>query len=160
MKKQKKTPFNFDLQLFADSFNAQQVMSGTQGEVWIDDKYMAQVTGLKAEVNLIKEEVHQVKKMGKQYKTTGWEGKGNVKMNHMSSYFINLMADNIKAAKQTVVTLVVKLDDPDAIGAERVIIRDATFDKLTLMNWAAKKLTEDDYDFTFTDFDVLDTADE
>nr|DAM73775.1 MAG TPA: tail tube protein [Caudoviricetes sp.] len=144
----------------AESFNAQQVMSGTQGEVWIDDEYMAQVTSFKAEVNLIKEEVHQVKRMGKQYKITGWEGKGNVKMNHMSSYFINLMAENIKNAHQTIVTIVAKLDDPDAIGSERVVIRDATFDKLTLMDWQAKKLTEDDYDFTFTDFEILDSADE
>lgn len=144
----------------AESFDAQQVMSGTQGEVWIDDEYMAQVTSFKAEVNLIKEEVHQVKRMGKQYKITGWEGKGNVKMNHMSSYFINLMAENIKNAHQTIVTIVAKLDDPDAIGSERVVIRDATFDKLTLMDWQAKKLTEDDYDFTFTDFEILDSADE
>ena len=144
----------------AESFNAQQVMSGTHGEVWIDDIYMAQVTGFKVEVNLIKEEVHQVKRMGKQYKITGWEGKGNVKMNHMSSYFIDLMADNIKNAHQTVVTIVAKLDDPDAIGSERVVIRDATFDKLTLMDWQAKKLTEDDYNFTFTDFEILDSADE
>lgn len=144
----------------AEAFNSQQVMSGTQGEVWINDKYMAQVTAFKAEVTLTKEEVNQVKKMAKQYKVTGWEGKGNVKMNHMSSYFLDLMADNIKNAKQTVVTIVAKLDDPDAIGAERVIIRDATFDKLTLMDWEAKKLTTDDYDFTFSDFDLLDTADE
>ncbi len=144
----------------AESFDAQKVMSGTHGEVWIDDRYMAQVTGFKAEVNLIKEEVHQVKRMGKQYKVTGWEGKGNVKMNHMSSFFINLMADNIKNAHQTVVTIMVKLGDPDAIGSERIVIRDATFDKLTLMDWQAKKMTEDDYDFTFTDFEILDSADE
>ena len=48
-----------------DSMNAQQVMSGTEGEVWIDGNYMAQVTSFKAEVNLIKEEVNQVKKRGK-----------------------------------------------------------------------------------------------
>lgn len=98
--------------------------------------------------------------MAKQYKVTGWEGKGNVKMNHMSSFFLNLMAENIKNAHQTVCTIVGKLDDPDAIGAERVVIRDATFDKMTLMDWEAKKLAQDDYDFTFTDFDLLDTADE
>ena len=44
----------------AEAFNSQQVMSGTQGEVWINDKYMAQVTAFKAEVNLTKEEVYQV----------------------------------------------------------------------------------------------------
>lgn len=141
-----------------DKFVAQRVMSGTQGEIWIDGKYMAEVTGFKAEIKLIKEEVNQVKTMFKQYKVTGCEGTGNVKMNHVSSYFINLMADNIRNGRQTVVTIRAKLDDPDSVGREEVIIRDATFDKLTLMDWEAKKLTEDDYDFTFTDFEVPVTA--
>lgn len=141
-----------------DNFEASQVMSGTQGEVWIDGKYMAEVTGFKAEIKLLKEEVNQVKRMFKQYKVVGCEGTGNVKLNHVSSFFIQLMADNIKNAKQTVCTIVVKLDDPDAIGAERISITDATFDKLTLMDWEAKKLAADDYDFTFTDFDILDVA--
>lgn len=141
-----------------DNFNASQVMSGTQGEIWIDGKYMAEVTAFKAEIKLIKEEVNQVKKMFKQYKVTGCEGTGNVKMNHVSSYFMNLLAENIKKARQTAVTIVVKLDDPDAVGAERISITDATFDKLTLMDWEAKKLTSDDYDFTFTEFAILDTA--
>lgn len=141
-----------------DKFEAQRVMSGTQGEIWIEGKYMAEVTGFKAEIKLIKEEVNQVKTMFKQYKVVGCEGTGNVKMNHVSSYFINLMADNIRKGRQTVVTIRAKLDDPDAVGREEVIIRDATFDKLTLMDWEAKKLTEDDYDFTFTDFEVPVTA--
>lgn len=141
-----------------DNFTASQVMSGTQGEVWIDSQYMAEVTGFKAEIKLLKEEVNQVKRMFKQYKVVGCEGTGNIKLNHVSSFFIQLMADNIKNARQTVCTIVVKLDDPDAVGAERISITDATFDKLTLMDWEAKKLTSDDYDFTFTDFDILDVA--
>ena len=32
-----------------DNFNASQVMSGTQGEIWIDGQYMAEVTAFKAE---------------------------------------------------------------------------------------------------------------
>ena len=155
-----KKKFTFDLQRFADSMEAQQVMSGTEGEVWIDSHYMAQVTAFSADVNLVKQEVNQVKKRGKQYKTTGWEGKGKIKMNHISSFMIDKMAANVKAGKQTVCTIIAKLDDPDAIGAERVCIRDATFDKLKLRDWEAKKLTEDSYDFTFTDFDILDSASE
>lgn len=143
-----------------DSMNAQQVMSDTEGEVWIDGDYMAQATAFKAVANLIKQEVNQVKKRGKQYKTTGWEGKGSIKMNHVSSYMIDKMAQNIKDGHQTVCTIVAKMSDPDAIGAERVVIRDATFDSLTLMDWEAKKLTDESYDFTFTDFDFLETASE
>lgn len=143
-----------------DSMNAQQVMSGTEGEVWIDGDYMAQATAFKAVAHLIKHEVNQVKKRGKQYKSTGWEGKGSIKMNHVSSYMIDKMAQNIKDGHQTVCTIVAKMSDPDAIGAERVVIRDATFDSLTLMDWEAKKLTDESYDFTFTDFDLLETASE
>ena len=49
----------------AEAMDAQQVMSGTEGEVWIDGKYMAQVTAFKAVVNLEKVEVNQVKDRGK-----------------------------------------------------------------------------------------------
>ena len=141
-----------------DSFKAQQVMTGTEGEVWIDSQYMAQVTSFKAQVKLIKTEVNQVKVRAKQYKVTGWEGSGSVKMNHVSSYFVKKMSDNIKNGHQTVCEIVAKVADPDAVGAERVAIHDATFDTLVLMNWEAKKLMEDDVNFTFTDYDILDTA--
>lgn len=143
-----------------DNFQAQQVMSGTHGELWIDGQYMAQVTAFKAEVELTKEAVNQVKKMFEGYKYTGYKGKGSVKLNHVSSFFVNKMASNIKNAHQTVCTIISKVSDPDAVGGERVVIRDATFDKLTLTDWTAKKLMEDSLDFTFTDFDILDTADE
>lgn len=45
-----------------DNMKAEQVMSGTQGELWIDGQYMAEVTAFKAEIKLVKEEVNQVKK--------------------------------------------------------------------------------------------------
>lgn len=59
----------------AEAFNSQQVMSGTQGEVWINDKYMAQVTAFKAEVNLTKEEVNQVKKWQNSTRLPGGKAK-------------------------------------------------------------------------------------
>ena len=143
-----------------DSFKAQQVMSGTEGEIWIDSQYMAQVKAFKAQVKLIKTEVNQVKVRAKQYKVTGWEGSGSVKMNHVSSYFVQKMSNNIKNGHQTVCEIVAKVSDPDSVGGERVAIHDATFDTLILQNWEAKKLMEDEVEFTFTDYDILDTADD
>lgn len=143
-----------------DAYNPEQVMIGTQGEVWINDKYIAQVTAFKAVAKLNKEKVDQVKKMFTGYKVTGYEGTGTIKMNHVSSYFVNLMSDNIKAGKLTKVTIIAKLDDPDAVGPERIVVRDATFDTLKLMDWTAKKLVEDNYDFTFTDYEILDATDD
>lgn len=143
-----------------DGMNSQQVMSGTHGELWIDGDYMAQITEFKANINLKKTAVNIVKTMGDQFKITGWEGKGSLKMNKVSSYMIHKLADNIKQGKQTVCTIISKLSDPDSIGTERIVIKDATFDSLILADWSAKKIGEESYNFTFTNFDVLDSAGE
>lgn len=139
---------------------AKQVMNGTHGEVWIDGDYMAQVTECKATVTQKKTAVSIVKVMSDQYKVTGYEGKGSLKMNKVSSYMIKKLSDNMKAGKQTTCTIISKLSDPDAIGTERVVIKDAVFDSLILADWTAKKLGEESYPFTFTDWDILDQASE
>ncbi|NNG67344.1 phage tail tube protein [Caldanaerobacter subterraneus] len=138
-------------------YKAEQVINGTFGEVWINGEYVAEVTGLEAKVTLEKSEVNIVGKLSKGYKVTGYEGKGTLKLNKVTSRFIKLMNDNMKQGKQTVCTIVSKLADPNALGAERIVIKDATFDELTLANWEARKLTEESVPFTFTDWDVLDT---
>ena len=139
---------------------SKQVMNGSQGELWIDGDYMSQVTEFKAEVTIDKTEIKMVKKLQKQYKMIGLTCKGSLKMNHISSYMLDKMSENIKAGKQTICTIVSNLDDPDSIGAERIVIKDAVFDSLILADWAAGKMGEESYNFTFSDWDILDTADE
>lgn len=139
---------------------SKQVMNGSQGELWIDGDYMSQVTEFKAEVTIDKTEIKMVKKLQKQYKMIGLTCKGSLKMNHISSYMLDKMSEDIKAGKQTICTIVSNLDDPDSIGAERIVIKDAVFDSLILADWAAGKMGEESYNFTFSDWDILDTADE
>lgn len=139
-----------------NGYRAEQVINGSHGELWINGDYVAEITGFEAKVTLEKSEVHMVKKLSKGYKVTGYEGKGSIKLNKVTSRFIKLMNDNMKKGKQTVCTIISKLDDPDAMGAERIIIKDATFDELTLANWEAKKNGEESIPFTFSDWDVLD----
>ena len=139
-----------------DGYRAEQVINGTWGELWINGEYVAEVTGLEAKVTLEKAEVPMVRKMSKGHKVTGYEGKGTIKLNKVTSRFIKLMNDNMKQGKQTVCTIVSKLADPDALGAERIIIKDATFDELTLANWEARKNVEESVPFTFSDWYVLD----
>ena len=98
-----------------DGMKAQQVMNGTEGELWIDGDYMAQVTEFKAQVNLKTVPVNIVKTRADQTKVVGWEGKGSLKMNHVSSYMVDKMSDNIKNGKQTVCTIISKLSTPREI---------------------------------------------
>ena len=139
------------------SYTPEKVINGTFGEVWVDDDYMAEVTALEAKVSLDKTEVNQVGTLAKGYKITGIDGKGTLKLNKVSSYFIKKLSDNTKAGKTTTCTIISKLNDPDSFGAERIQLNGCTFDELTLANWEAKKLGEESIAFSFTSWGVLDT---
>ena len=140
-----------------ESYTPERVISGTQGEVWIDGFYMAEVTGCEAKMTLKKQEVNQVKVMGGGQKVIGVEGKGTVKFNKVSSHMLVKLAESIKAGKTATATIISKLDDPDAYGVERVALNNCVFDEVTLVDWEAGKLGEESYSFTFSDFELLDT---
>ena len=137
----------------------EKTLHGTFGELWVNDDYMAEVTGLEAKVTLEKTEVNQTGSLAKGYKITGIDCKGTIKLNKVTSYFINLLSENTKAGKTTSCTIISKLADPDASGVERVKLTGCTFDELTLANWEAKKLGEESIPFTFTGWEVLDKID-
>ncbi|BBF45076.1 phage-like element PBSX protein xkdM [Lachnospiraceae bacterium KM106-2] len=139
-----------------NSYTPDRVINGTFGECWIDGEYMAETTALNAKVTLEKSEVHQTGKLTKGYKVTGIDGKGTLKLNKVSSYFINKLSENIKAGRTTTATIISKLADPDSLGSERIQLEGCTFDELTLVNWEAKKLGEESIPFTFTSWTTLD----
>ena len=138
-------------------FSPEKVINGTFGELWVNDYYLAEVTGLEAKVTIEKTEVNQVRKLAKGYKITGIDCKGTIKINKVTSYFLNLLSDNVKKGKQTPCTIISKLADPDSDGRERIKLTGVTFDELTLANWEAKKLGEESIPFTFTGWKVMDS---
>lgn len=139
------------------SFRPEQVINGSFGEIWANGEYCAEVFGFTAEIDLGFADVNMVRNLGKAKKLTEYEGKGELKLNKVTSKFMRLVSENLKAGKQTTVSIISKLDDPDALGAERVSIKDATLEKLTLASWEAKSLGEETIPFSFTDWDILDS---
>lgn len=141
------------------AYTPERVVSGTFGEVWLDGTYLPQATSLEAKASLEKTEVNQCRTLGKGYKITGLDGKGTLKMNKIDSTFLNLLSEDTQNYTSTSHTLISKLDDPDAFGAERVQINDVVFDEITLADWELKKLGEESIGFTFTSWELLDTID-
>jgi hypothetical protein len=139
-----------------DSYTPAQVINGTWGELWVNGSYLAEVVAFQATVTLTKADVNITRRLAKGSKVIGYEGKGSIKINKVTSFFVNLTSDNIKAGKQTSCTIISKLSDPDAVGAERVVVNDAVLDEISLANWEAKKNGEESIPFTFSDWDFLD----
>ena len=138
------------------SYAPEKTINGTFGELWIDDYYLAEVTGLEAKATIEKQEVNQTGTLTKGYKVTGLDCKGTIKLNKVSSYFQIKLSDAIKKGKTPSCTIISKLDDPDSEGAERVKLMGCTFDEVTIANWEAKKLGEESIPFSFTDWEFLD----
>lgn len=136
------------------------VINGTWGEVWIDSDLVQEAIELQATVTLQKAKITTCMKLAQDTKVTGIDCKGTLKLLKVSSRMTKKINDNLLKGKETVCTLVSKLEDPDSWGAERISISDAKFDQLNLINWAAGKNGEESMPFTFTTWKLLDTIDQ
>lgn len=135
---------------------AKQVINGTWGEAWIDGSQLASIEALEAIIEFEHEDINQPRKLSTGKKMVGWEGSGTLSFKHINSQFIILMRDDLKEGKQTEVDIITKLDDPDALGAERMHFKNVTFEDLPLANWEAKSPGELEVSFFFDDWEPLD----
>ena len=136
------------------------VINGSYGEAWLDGDYLAEIKGLEAKIAIEYEDIDRPRKLGKGKKMIGYEGTGSLKLHKVTSRFIKLLSDNLKQGKQTSFTVISKLDDPDALGAERIMIKNVTLEELTLANWEAKTTGEEEIPFSFDDWEPMDLIDE
>jgi len=139
-------------------FNGEKVMSGTFGEVWLDGEYVAEAFGLEAKLEIEKEDVALPGKFATDSKFIGYKGSGTIRMHKAGSRMIKKMSELIKQGINPRFQILSSLADPSADGAERILIKDASFSDLTLVNWELKKKGEVEAPFTFTDWEEQDVV--
>ena len=135
---------------------ANRVMSGTWGEVWLDSDYVSECYGLQAKVSFNKEDVQICRQMATDKKVTSTSCTGSLKIHKVNSRMAIKIGDNIRNGKDVRFTIISKLDDPDAYGAERIVLRNVSFDDLTLADWEVAKNGTVEAPFTFTDYEFMD----
>ena len=140
----------------SDVYQGSRVISGTYGEVWIDDDYYGEVTSGNGKMTLDRQDISIVRKLGKSNKITGWSGSGEVKGNHVRSFWVAKILENMRAGKDTVCNIKMKLADPDAFGFEVCIFKGCTFDELTLIDFENGKQGEESMPFKFSDVEFTD----
>lgn len=82
------------------TFEDNDVINGSWGEVWVDNDYMAQATALEATIKFTKTDVPQTGRLNSGKKVTGIEGSGTLKLNHASSYFKKKNSDRYQKWKK------------------------------------------------------------
>ncbi len=136
--------------------NAKRVASGTWGELWLDGEKVAEVYKFQAKVTMDKENIPQCGVIWTDSKVRSISGTGSMGLHKASSRMARKIGDAIKRGQDLRFTAVSKLADPDAYGAERVSIKDVSFDDLTLADWEAAVSGKVEAPFTFRDYDYLD----
>ena len=135
---------------------ATRVISGTWGELWLDADKVAECYGFQAKVAFNKEDIAMCGRMSTDKKVTSITCTGSLRMHKVTSRMARAIGENIRNGRDVRFTLVSKLKDPDAYGAERVVVKNVSFDDLTLADWEAKSVGRVEAPFSFTDYEFLD----
>ncbi|MBC5733944.1 phage tail tube protein [Lawsonibacter hominis] len=136
--------------------SAKRVISGTWGEVWLDSDKVSECYGLQAKVGFNKEDIALCGQMASDKKVTGIDCTGSLRMHKVNSRMAQVIGQYIRNGRDIRFTVISKLNDPDAYGAERVVLKNVSFNDLTLADWEAKSPGKVESPFTFTDYEFLD----
>lgn len=136
--------------------SAKRVASGTWGQVWLDGDYVSECYGCKLAVKTTKEKIRLAGQMAGDNKITGIELTGTLKLYKCNSRMARLIGDKLKSGRDVRFTVISKLADPDAYGAERISVTGVSFDDLTLADWESGKIGQIEVPFTYTNYEFLD----
>lgn len=136
--------------------SAKRVISGTFTEVWLDGEQVGEAYGIQLKVSFDKEDVPMCGVMGTDKKVVAYSCTGTLRMYKTNSRMATKVGENIRNGKDVRFTLISKVDDPDAYGAERVAAYNVSFDDLTLADYEARTIARVEAPFTFTDYELLD----
>lgn len=139
------------------ALDSTRVINGSYGEVWHEGTWLTNVQSAEAMVEINKEEINRSGTRWVGHKVTSLTGTGSITGYKITSDFIKLVgAVANDRSKPYVTELIMKLDDPESFGAERVRLKGVQFDQIPLGNFEVGSLIEEELPFTFSGYDLLD----
>ena len=137
-----------------DSLN---VVNGHYGAVFHEGAWLANFNKGKADVDIQKGELKLSGDRWIRHKVLSLKGTGSISGYKVTSELIQFntpVADSRNVSVRT--ELVMKLDDPEAYGVERIRLMNVMFDKIQLADWEAGKEVNEEWAFTFEGYELLD----
>lgn len=140
----------------ADSIKTNQIIRGTYGRVWIDGELFANVKSFEAKLTLNYEEIDLSNDLGKHQRYMGFTGEGTMTLHKVNSKIFAKLAKAIKSGEMPEISIVGKLEDPTALGAERVSFTEVTIDEVMALKYENATIGEEEVPFKFADYEPLD----
>jgi hypothetical protein len=136
--------------------DATKIINGTHGQVFLGDDEVAEMKAFQAKLEFQKEEIKIAGQMATDTKLMGYSGKGSLQLHKVNSRMVKALLNDIKEGKDPRFTLIGKLADPNSNGAERIAIKNVSFDDLTLFDFEVGAVGQVECPFTFTDMEAID----
>jgi hypothetical protein len=130
--------------------------NGTYGNIWVNGELFADVDSFEAKVKIDFEDVNEAGDLSTHKFMTGWSGDGSMTLRKIFSRGSIMIGKSLKEGICPVFTIVSKLADPNAYGAERISIKEVTFNEFTLMKFEQKTPLSEELSFNFADYDLID----
>ena len=132
------------------------VINGTFGTVYLGDDELAEMKAFQAKLEFQKEEIKVAGQMAVDTKLMGYSGKGSLQLHKVNSRMVKTLLNEIKEGKDPRFTLIGKLADPNSNGAERIAIKNVSFDDLTIFDFEVGSVGSTECPFSFTDIETID----
>lgn len=141
------------------AMDSSKIMNGTYGSVYdANGNWLTNVKSFEAKVEISKEEIKRAGTRWVGHKVTGLKGTGSMtgyKITTSLIESIGQVADDTKGAFVT--ELQGKIADPENGGTVRVRLKNVTFDNIDLMKYEVGSIIEQETNFTFSEYVLLDT---
>ena len=139
------------------SFDPIRAVVGTFGQIYKEGKWLSQYNKAKASVDIKKAIIKPSGDRWERNKVVALSGKGSISGYKVTDELLQEVAVVASSDKPSMRTeLILKLDDPESYGAERIRLKNVMFDKIDLANWEHSKEIEEEWPFTFEGFELLD----
>mgnify|MGYP002516146730 CR=1 FL=1 len=143
----------------ASVMNAQSVILGTNGKLFINNVRCANIKSFELTASMNYEDINVNGNLITQYKYTGATLTGTMVVSKVDSFNINLVKDAIKTGVMPSIKFVAELTDPNINGDEAIEVTGVLFDEAMLMSFANGEVREESTAFRAGDYNYLSTID-
>lgn len=142
--------------------NGKDAISGSLGKCFVtigNNRYnFMQAISLEASMEKTKTEVPILGKTGKGNKATGWKGTGSAKFHFNTSIFREILQNYAKTGEDMYFDIQIVNEDPtSSVGKQTIMLIGCNMDSGLIAKFDADAdYLEDEFDFTFEDWKLMD----
>lgn len=135
---------------------AQKALNGTYGEVWFGGDKLGNCKACQIKATAEYQEFDIPGKPGKFQKFLGFSLAGTITLIKIDSNIISKVLPFWRMGLNPTFTVITKIADPSAWGAERMAVTGVTIDEATLTDFEQKTVKDEEVPFKAEDYDLLD----